>query len=537
MTPANSNVFGEVRSLLQRPPHVGIWSRLCRLVESTCQRGGCDPRVILYTLDHLKRWPDELRRAPVGWSRLLRQGRAEQLPWELLRALEVRAPLLSDAAIDHDAELEGNEIIAELSRCGVLEHLRALALVELGVDDDGVASLLGAPEAAGLRSLVMTGNHLSARGVREIARARHLEQLERLDIRGNSWGGYEEAIAQLTQARHLASLRSLDIECDLTPEDLGRVLESKVFRGLEHLGFERCFNQVSIADDEFFEVGVGALNTDIELAALRSLGLVNNLMRDDELIELLGAPWLGQLRALDLAWNDIGDDGVRALVATDAVARLEVLSLRGCLLTELAANELVSSDRMARLQELDVSHAHGPVILGGVELPALLSENADRSFWIDAITSASMRMDELVRLNLSDLEMGLTRAHISALRAHRVCANLQRLELANTSISEEGVLALFAAGDGFGQLRELNLNRNHDLAEALASALASAGLPGLRRLKVRECGLRDEHISALVDAPGLARIELLDLRDNELSHDAIDALLQAPSLRTCHVIA
>lgn len=542
MIPANSNVFGEVRSLLQSAPHVGVWSRLCQLVESTSQGGVCDLRILSYVLDSLARWPDrwpdELRRAPMSWSRMLRQGRAGELPWEMICALRVKSPLRSDSMLGQELELEGNETVHELLRHGVLGQLRELELIELGVDDDGFSALLGAREAAGLRRLAIHHSLISARGVREIARAKHLEHLEVLDLRENaSMGGYEEAIAQLVQARHLASLRSLDIECELTPEDLERVLGATIFTNLEHLGLSSCFHQPGVMDDEFFEIDLGALNADIALPALCSLGLANNLMIDDELLELLQAPWLGRLRALDLAWNDLGDGGICALVTTEALSRLEKLSLRGCLLTELAATELVSSAWMTRLRELDVSHAHGPVVLEGVELPALLSKNADRSFWIDALTSSSMTLDALVRLNLSDLEVGLARGDVRALRAHHVCAKLERLELANTSISEDGVLALFAAGDGFERLSELNLNRNHDLGDALASALASAGLTGLRHLKVRECGLRDDHVSALARAPGLARLEVLDLRGNDLSEDAINELLDAPNLRTCHVIA
>lgn len=532
----DSEHFGELRSLLQRPPGVGVWSRICQVVEAWSPRV-FRSRALPYAVGHLRRWPDALRRAPQRWAQQVLRGGRAPWPWELVRVLELRMPNLPEIVDQDEPFLEGDAALEALLESGALGHVSGLGLIDLGMSDAGCAALVTRPEIERVRRLDLRGNHLGAAGVSALARAGALAGLEALDLRSNHWGGYEEAVGQLAQARHLSALRALELECDLTSSDLVKLLSSSVLERLEHLGLEGCFHQVAIEDDEFLEMDAGSLNRPIALRSLRSLSLANNLLMDAELEAILSSPWIGQLEALDLAWNDITDRGVEALVGCEALAGLGQLSLRGCTIGPQGARALARGGALREVRQLDVSSTRGVIEApDGKALPSLLAEDAPRRYWLEALSGPGARLERLRALNLSDLNLELGAEDVARLAQSPQLRGLERLELAHAGLTAEGARAMLCEPEHLPGLVELNLNRNHDLGADLAGALEELALPSIRRLKLRECGLGDEEGQRLARAPQLARLELLDLRGNALSAPTIELLERAEALRLCHVI-
>lgn len=527
--------FGELRSLLQRAPSEGVWSRLCRVIEAW-GRAEFEARALPYVRDHLKRWPDHLRRAPQRWADDLLRGQGDVWPWSITRTLELRSVPLDELVELEDQPAEGDRALELLLQTEALYSVTHLMLTDLGITDEGCARLLEYPGISRLRSLRLQGNHLGAEGVSRIARTKALSELVALDLRANHWGGYEEAIAQLAHSRALRGLESLDIECDLTPQDLEALLTTSNFPELRHLGLEGCFHQVAIEADEFSELHAGMLNRAITLPRLTSMSLANNMLTDVEVEEIIASPWVERLTELDLAWNDLEDHGVGALTQCDALADLTSLSLRGCPVGEQGAQELARAV-FEEIRTLDVSSTRGVVSMNGREVTSsLLSQDAPRRYWLDALTDPAVRLRRLREINLSDLNLMLDASDIARMESVTHLTSLETLQLANAGLTEEGVDALLTSTE-FAHLTQLNLNRNHDLGSALADALGRLELPALRKLKLRECGLTDADIARLADAPCLARLEVLDLRNNDLSAEAIDALLTTEALKLCHVIA
>ena len=536
---SDQQLFGELRSLLQRPPHVGVWARLCRLVETFGSELFIE-RALPYTLDHLRRWPDELRRAPRTWTDDLMAGQGDGYPWELVRVLEVRALPLDEQYARGQSPLDGDAILAHLFDLDILDNLTQLMLADIGVTDAGAAALVSRPSIKGLRSLDLRGNNLSARGVSAIARCSHLKNLEALDLRANRWGGYEEAVAQIARTLYLRSLTRLDIECDLTRGDLDALLAAERLSGLKHLGLEACFHQLAIEDDEILEVDGISLNREIALVGMNSLSLANNMFMDEEVIEILESPWISQLRALNLEWNDIGDAAAAAIAGCDALHGLERLSLRGCQVGEKGAMSLAragATSGVGTLRALDISSTSGvPEAVDEAMALRLMHQDLPSRYWIDALVDRKGQWSGLHELNMSDLLLELEPDDVDELSRQPHLQSLKTLELANVGMTPDVVERLLSSEGVFTELTELNLNRNHDLQRAVASALAELALPSLRRLKVRECGLKDEDIERIVNAPGIEKLELLDLRKNNLSEDAIAMLFASKSLRYCHLI-
>ena len=532
---ALSEPFGELRSLLQRPPSIGVWARLCRVVESW-DEGEFIIKALPYVLDHLDQgWPDALRRAPQHWVDAVLCGESRERPWEMVRSIEIRALPLDELVALESTPAEGDEALDLFVRSGALAHARSLFVTDLGITDAGLGSLLRRPEIEGVRALSLQGNHLGASGVFALAHSTHVSELERLDLRSNHWGGYEEAIIQLARSRHLRALRSLDLECDMTSQDLDALLTTSHLLNLEHLGLEGCFHQVALENDEFRELDAAMLDRSISLSRLTSLSLANNMFTDDEIADVLRAPYLDRIDHLDMSWNDIGDDGAQRLATSEALRHLKSLSLRGGFIGEKGALALLRGT-LGSLRVLDVSSMRGSILHEGRQIvTSLLGPQTPQPYWIDALCDRRTPTPHLHSVNLSDINLELDGSKVERLAAAPTLSSLKHMELANAGVTEEGVASLLTRG-GFEHMVHLNFNRNHRLGPVIAQSLEHMDLRSLKRLKIRECGLRDEDAFRIASSPSLSSLEMLDVRKNDLSTDALDALSSSPHLRVCHLI-
>ncbi|XP_076835967.1 NACHT, LRR and PYD domains-containing protein 12-like isoform X2 [Brachyhypopomus gauderio] len=236
------------------------------------------------------------------------------------------------------------------------------------------------------------------------------------------------------------------------------------------------------------------------------------------------------LRELNLDFNKPGDSGVKQLsdLLKDPNCTLEKLHLWGCSITEEGCASLSSalrSNPSSHLRELNLNLKE-PGDSGVKQLSALLEDPHCKLeklhlSWCSfpeegcaALASAlrSNPSSHLRELNLTFNEPGDSGVkQLSALLEDPHC-KLEKLQLANCSITEEGCAALCSAlrSNPSSHLRELNLNLNEpgDSGVKQLSALLEDLHCTLEILDLSDCSITEEGCAALCSA----------LRSNPSSH-------------------
>jgi uncharacterized protein (TIGR02996 family) len=247
---------------------------------------------------------------------------------------------------------------------GLLEHptfrhVRRFDLTDCPLRTAEVRRLADAPNATGLRELVLTGSGIDSQSVRTLARRSGFTDLARLDL-SRTQHVAPDALTELLDSARLGRLTDLNLGTNphLGDETAALVAGSLVAPRLKRLNLSGC----SIGP-----VGVRALLEDDRLARLESLVLSagGNLPRagtaaaravarcralvglrelhlarqgieDEGAVALARSPHLTSLRRLDLTGNHIGPPGLAALARAPFARGLYWLNLR--------YNNLVAAD-------------------------------------------------------------------------------------------------------------------------------------------------------------------------------------------------
>ena len=149
-----ATMFGEIRSLLKRPPSPQGWESLCAHISDL----GFEQvsQIMPYVLDHLKEWPDALRVAPLRWRDGLVRGAT--LPF---------APMVR--VLDAGAMDLRNEDMLTFSRSTVVPHLRALSLRGNAISWRGLKILVEQGTLKGLVALNLAGTLPGGQGLELLA--------------------------------------------------------------------------------------------------------------------------------------------------------------------------------------------------------------------------------------------------------------------------------------------------------------------------------------------------------------------------------
>ncbi|XP_076836603.1 NACHT, LRR and PYD domains-containing protein 12-like isoform X1 [Brachyhypopomus gauderio] len=236
------------------------------------------------------------------------------------------------------------------------------------------------------------------------------------------------------------------------------------------------------------------------------------------------------LRELNMKYNKPGGSGVKQLTALleDSHCKLETLQLFNCSITEEGCAALCSalrSNPSSHLRELNLDY-NKPGDSGVKQLSALLEDPHCKLERLDlsncsiteegcaALASAlrSNPSSQLRELNLNDNNPGGSGVkQLSALLEDPHCT-LEKLHLSCCSITEEGCAALCSAlrSNPSSHLRELNLNHNKpgDSGVKQLSALLEDPHCTLEKLELERCSIPEEGCAALCSA----------LRSNPSSH-------------------
>ena len=255
-------------------------------------------------------WPDALRSTPGRWLRRLLDGEDEPR-LRFTRSLEhvlfpepARRARLAWASTPWLAELTtlrlddgalGDEGARAFGRSPHLQNLRALSL-SFGMTADGVAALVG-ENTRQVRDLRLARNRIGARGVARLAGA---PRLEALHLGRNALD--DEALDALPAWPRLARL---DLDCNaFTGAGLERLCASGRLAGVREL---------NLSNNRIGRRGCDALARAPDLASLEVLFLHGCDLEDDDVRELLAAPWLRRLKNLALSENRLSMVSVERL--------------------------------------------------------------------------------------------------------------------------------------------------------------------------------------------------------------------------------
>jgi uncharacterized protein (TIGR02996 family) len=290
---------------------------------------------------------------------------------------------------------------------------------------DGFESIMKSHVLGDVRKLNI---HLSDGGeeLKKLARARHLAQVQELDLYGNvfprqglralfrsaifryltrlqvcSWNGKEisELLPAIAASKHLRSLREIRVSFNVLDEGHARALAgSAVIDSVETLSF-------------------GA-SSRITPAAMKVLA---------------ESPRLARLRTLDVSCSGIGDTGARAIAESPYMSNLGSLRICRCGITDSSIQAIAQSPYLANLEELDVAlnllssaglaPLAGSSQLGKLRFLRLTQLNIDERTFHALMNSEVLR--GLEELDLS--EVPLTRSHIRSMVESPMLTRLQKL--------------------------------------------------------------------------------------------------------------
>lgn len=313
--------------------------------------------------------------------------------------------------------------------------------------------------------------------------SRHLGRLEGLSLAGSS---PPEALLAVVESSPVAPrLRALEIEAPLGRTQLRALLRSPRLAGLRRLRV-----RTSVLGSELEQVLEGST---LELEELDLRGLLS----DEGTAAIAAWPGARSLARLTLRNHRIWEAGARALADSPHLARLESLDLLDNSLGDRGVVALATSPGLAGARlALDTRR------LGRRALGALLERERPLDHLAVQIDDAHFTADVLRWFVESPPAARIRSLEVDVKPAHARPA----LEAIAGSQALRGLESLAVRGE-----------TSRPGAAGIGLALARAGLPALRALRLAHLGLASEDVERLAEWPGLTRLVRLDLQGNRFA--------------------
>ncbi len=480
-----SDDFGELRSLLQRPPSRVRFHDVLGLFDefSQAQR----EQRMLYALQQLERWPDAVRACP--------QERLEELENDEV----VWAPLVRH--LDYEHQYLNDRRFNKLLDNQHLRHITNLNLKASRFSWDNLLALAKRAPFERLEGFAMRKSSSSGAdktAIEELFHSKMLAELRHLSFEG--WSGIKPYVYTLTaNAPFLGTLESLDLSgCKVSLKRFKELVSSTELKNLE--SFRMTYQNQNASMGR-----MRALAEATHLTSLRELDFAD--FEPGELVALSRAEHLGGLRSLRLALidslsaedPDMDDDAIITFCQTSVITQLESLALDMNLLERATLETLVRAPAMQSLRYLSIrSRAYtnwglhrpdGPEYKG--HLAALCASDLLSRLRSLHLHNLAMAPDELRSLvcsghvaSLEELSLGehaFSEEHVAALLESAHLDKLHTLLITNVALSIEGFLELVSAENLTG-LRELRLPRirwkNHGDDQTIAQMIEANEMPG-----------------------------------------------------------
>lgn len=471
----NAIEFGELRSLLQRPPNEELWRvltsvlRLMELGDPTT----FEEQIFPYVERALERWPDDLRVMTQHWFELANQGKLPPRCPQLVRTLTTPLYQHSDAIIHTFLEHPALEHVTHI-QIGHLQRPRALAAlltsprsrslhtISIGsmvwhYDQTAMEEgLVGLREPLMARPRAFRCSYASINDdlLRALAAQPLFEQLEHLDL-SNSHGFSPDGISALLCSPHLRHLRTLKLEsCQL---------DASAARAIQDMPLEH--------------------------ASIVELNLSKNKLDADAASALASAPMLANLRRLDLSYNTGIGEGAAALFTSGHLSQLEHLDLTSTSAQDATVAALLDpQQRLQHLHTLLLGYCNlGPDAARSIahaRLPALTTLRLHNNQLDDEGLAHLLDAHNLTALHTLDLRANTLRPAAARAFAHtRAFPALRVLELGYNVIGDGGATAI-AASSLLSRLEALDLEHNNISLTGAGALLTSPNIGNLKRLKL-----------------------------------------------------
>lgn len=373
--------FGELRSLLAKPPSARAFAQLCGLVGD----GGLSQEVLTYLQSSLSRWPDDLRRAvPERWITPLLQStpppgvvlctsltieeEEHGIHWHNIDAL-TGAPELTNLRHLHLARHRmGQHLITHLVDAPALAKIDHLELVDQEVGELGVLSILTSPHLGNMRHLNLQGNDLTSSDLEDLQDL-SLRTLDTWTLSTNELG--DEGAALLAKTPSMAQLHALQLdENELEDPGVRALAASSHLSGLTHLNLSNNFNLTpdaiaSVARSQHLtrlqHLGLGDINLEGAASLLlgrsddhhpwRTLRLSGCGLLPKDLAMLCTTP---TLQDLDLSFNRLTPAHIEVLTTSPALSGLRTLDLSHNRLSGADLDRLAGAPNLEGLRVLRI---------------------------------------------------------------------------------------------------------------------------------------------------------------------------------------
>lgn len=535
-----ADIFGEVRSLLQRPPSPELWGRLCKLLDVTSQQEG----LRAYLIDHLLRWPDTLRVAPSDWCA---QALAGETPrwWSLVRSVRLLQPtnatlkaLLRTGDIAHITSLTLEDqppvdeygrsksgLLQELAKAGPLPHLKRLELRQGNFGDRGAMFLANATNLSGLELLELSEVQFEDEGYLALASSQTLpplkslvlqdplskkaqlawiesplcRQLERLHLMGYLEPAALRALAQAPCASTLRELRVLTTVSENPEPALRAFVSSPIVEQLEVL---------DSWDDMFLrgEFGEALMSSPFPQNVVK-LHVETAALSDEDLRRTFTTP-MPRLRSLHFRQSTRSRDALRLLRDNPCLATVEELHLNVHAASEQDYVDVLGQTQALRSLELTCHH--------------------DEKLTDDALARAfeAANLTHLRRLKLT--------SHVlqgPGLEALRHTPNLRHLILTESSLGDPEAMATLAThAPKTLEVLELQGSRRVQ-APGIAGTMCdfvSSVWPSLSDLRLSRRDITDADFDAMMHAAdALPALRLLDVLSSHITNECLQAQMHA----------
>lgn len=538
--------FGDLRSLLQRPPEAHTWEALTSCLERLAPSE--QEAAIAYAREHLKRWPASLCQAPWHWIRQHIQGTPE--PYHTLwRALSLEAHMVAPLVKAPQASPPAIETLLEASALTHAEHLHLPSIQSWSPQDLRDLEL---PPA--LHSLKTSWHRMTPQRLSKLAQAQWAPQLLSLDLShthlhrelkalqsATTLSGLEhlylarcelidDDLIDLAQSKPLAHLRTLDLS-------LNPILEARTIQALFHSPRTQSLRALGLAFCQLTDSTVAPIAHAPARPELEHLELSGNGLSPQQLRWLLERWSPRALRTLSLSSSrQLRQQGLDELLQTPTIQSLRQLDLSSCALGVEGLQQLGKAAHLEQLERLDLRDNNISAISPGGALPWNLGQLS--SLDLGGLNRLGARGVSLILESSALRTLSLRHNQLGAAGALAIAQapqaqRLLRLNLAGNALTDQGAIAL-ARSPHFTQLQELNLAWEHtrnDIGDQGAIALAGSPITQqLRRLNLAGNLISTTGLKALLDAPGLERLSALDISYNPLGDEGLRILARSPKL-------
>lgn len=258
-----------------------------------------------------------------------------------------------------------------------LENTRHLILSMNNLMDDHLSdsTLLSSDILKNMKTLDLSSNFLTTKGVKQLCECEHLYNLTSLNLSYNKEIGNKGAMI-LAKSKAFPKLQKLELcKCKITETGAEALANSEQFSQLRclklrdneicHKGIRaftiaksmRNLKKLNLCKTEIGDAGlVSLLKGHNFVSSLQNLSLTNNDLTDSSIKVLAGCPFLQNLVKLDLGFNEIGNQGIFDLSDCDYISGITHLRLNDNQIKEEGVKFLSRSPTFSNLVSLNLQN-------------------------------------------------------------------------------------------------------------------------------------------------------------------------------------